>query len=243
VKVDPKSVRAFESSPAFEAWLAKHHDREREIFLRIYKKGSGTPTVTNEEAIDAALCWGWIDAIRKAYDESSFLQRFTPRGAKSRWSEINRDRVERLTRAGRMTPHGQRHVDAAKADGRWEAAYAPPSRVEIPPDLMRAIEAEPRALATFRTLNRQNIFALAYRTHHLKTPEGRARRIRAFVDQLKRGEAPHPNPVSKRDSAKKSATEKAPKTPTKVAKKAGKVAAKKATKTVAKKSRVAARKS
>lgn len=229
MKVDPKSIRAFESSAAFEAWLAKNHDREREIFLRIYKKGSKTPSVTNEEAIDVALCWGWIDAIRKAYDEASFLQRFTPRGAKSRWSDINRSRVERLTRAGRMTPHGQRHVDAAKADGRWDAAYAPPSRTEVPPDLMRAIEAEPRALATFRTLNRQNVFALAYRTHHLKTAEGRAKRIRAFVDQLKRGETPHPNPPSKRADGKKG-------TASITAKKAGKPASKtKATKKLTKK--------
>ena len=207
MKVDPKSIRAFETSAAFEAWLAKHHDREREIFLRIYKKGSGVQSVTNEEAIDVALCWGWIDAIRKAYDEVSFLQRFTPRGAKSRWSEINRGRVERLTRAGRMTPHGQRHVDAARADGRWDAAYAPPSRTEVPADLMRAIEAEPRALATFRTLSRQNLFALAYRTHHLKTPEGRARRINAFVEQLKRGETPYPNSASRK--AEKKTSEKA----------------------------------
>jgi uncharacterized protein YdeI (YjbR/CyaY-like superfamily) len=203
MKVDPKAIRAFKNSAAFETWLSKHHDSEREIFLRLYKKGSGVPSVTNEEAIDVALCWGWIDAIRKAYDEASFLQRFTPRGAKSRWSEINRGRIERLTRAGRMTPHGQRHVDAAKADGRWDAAYAPPSRTVIPPDLMRAIEAEPKALATFRTLNRQNTFALAYRMHHLKTAEGRAKRISAFVAQLKRGEAPYANPVSKRDAGKK----------------------------------------
>jgi uncharacterized protein YdeI (YjbR/CyaY-like superfamily) len=219
MKVDPKSIRAFKNSAAFEAWLEKNHDRATEIFLRIYKKGSGIPSVTNEEAIDAALCWGWIDAIRKAYDDDSFLQRFTPRGPKSRWSEINRGRVERLKRAQRMTPHGQRHVDTAKADGRWDAAYAPPSKMEVPEDLRRAIEAEPQALATFRTLNRQNVFALAYRVHHLKTAAGRAKRISAFVEQLKSGGMPHPPPASKPAAGKKKAATKKAAT-TKVTKRA-----------------------
>ncbi len=214
MKVDPKSIRSFKNSAAFEAWLEKNHDREREIFLRIYKKGSGVPSVTNDEAIDAALCWGWIDAIRKAYDEESFLQRFTPRGPKSRWSEINRARVERLTNAGRMTPHGQRHVDAAKADGRWDAAYAPPSKMEVPEDLQRAIEAEPKALATFRTLNRQNLFSLAYRMHHLKTAAGRAKRISAFVAQLKRGDMPYPTPAPKSEVGKSKAGKKKATKPT-----------------------------
>jgi uncharacterized protein YdeI (YjbR/CyaY-like superfamily) len=215
VKVDPKAIRAFKNSAAFEAWLEENHDRATEIFLRIYKKGSGIPSVTNEEAIDAALCWGWIDAIRKAYDDDSFLQRFTPRGPKSRWSEINRSRIERLTRAGRMTPHGQRHVDAAKADGRWDAAYAPPSKMDVPEDLRRAIEAEPKALATFRTLNRQNVFALAYRVHHLKTAEGRAKRISAFVALLKSGGMPHPPSASKPATGKKKAATKKAATATK----------------------------
>src|SRR5688572_27420831 len=138
------------------------------------------PSVTNEEAIDAALCWGWIDAIRKAYDDDSFLQRFTPRGPKSRWSEINRGRIERLTRAKRMTPHGQRHVDAAKADGRWDAAYPASSTLTVdglPDDLRAAIDANPRAKKTLATLNKQNLFALVFRTSALKTPEGRARKI------------------------------------------------------------------
>ena len=193
-KVDPEAIRPFASSSAFESWLSKHHDRAPEIFVRIYKKGSGVPSVTYDEAVDVALCWGWIDAVRKSYDEESFLQRFVPRGPKSRWSQVNRKRVERLSKAGRMTPHGKRHVDAAKADGRWASAYAPASRLEVPPDLVAAIEAEPKALATFRTLNRQNLYALAYRIHHLKTPEGREKSIRAFVAKLERGETPHPNP-------------------------------------------------
>src|SRR5687767_345681 len=122
---DKKKIRSFRSEAAFEKWLAKNHARETELWLRLYKKGSGVPTLTPAQAIDVALCWGWIDGIRKGLDELSFLQRFTPRRAKSVWSQINRDNVARLTAAGRMTPHGQRQVDVAKADGRWDAAYAP----------------------------------------------------------------------------------------------------------------------
>ena len=120
----------------------------RELWLKIHKKGSGLPTVTNAQALDVALCWGWIDGIRKSLDEQSFLQRYTPRRARSVWSQINRDHVARLTAAGRMTPHGQRQVDAAKADGRWDAAYAPirsANQATIPEDLRAAIEANPRA--------------------------------------------------------------------------------------------------
>ena len=143
------------------------------------------------QALDVALCWGWIDGIRKAFDERSFLQRYTPRRAQSIWSQINRDHVARLTAAGRMTPHGQRQVDAAKADGRWDAAYAPirsASAATIPADLRAAIEANPRARKTFRTLGRMNLFALAFRTNNMKTPAGRARKIAALVAMLARGE-------------------------------------------------------
>ena len=143
------------------------------------------------EALDVALCWGWIDGIRKAFDNRSFLQRYSPRTARSVWSQINRDHVARLTAAGRMTPHGQRQVDAARADGRWDAAYAPirnATRATIPADLRAAIEASPRARRTFRTLGRQNLFALAFRTNHMKTPAGRERKIAALVEMLERGE-------------------------------------------------------
>ena len=122
---DPKRIKTFRTAAAFEAWLRANHDRQPELWLKIHKKASGLPTVTAAEALDVALCWGWIDGIRKSFDERSFLQRYSPRGGKSIWSQINRDHVARLTAAGRMTPHGQRQVDAAKADGRWDAAYAP----------------------------------------------------------------------------------------------------------------------
>jgi uncharacterized protein YdeI (YjbR/CyaY-like superfamily) len=188
---DKRRIKSFRSEAEFEDWLSKHHDCESELWLKIHKKDSGLPSVTNAEAIDVALCWGWIDGLRKAFDERSFLQRFSPRKAKSLWSQINRDKCAKLIAAGRMTRHGRRHVDAAKADGRWEAAYAPirsATPASIPKDLRAAIEASPRARKVFETLNRQNLFALAFRTNHMKTPEGRARKITALVAMLERRE-------------------------------------------------------
>jgi uncharacterized protein YdeI (YjbR/CyaY-like superfamily) len=188
---DPAKIRAFRSEAAFEAWLRAHHARETEIWLRIYKKGAGRPTVTSAQALDVALCWGWIDGIRKAFDDESFLQRYTPRRARSIWSQINREHVARLTAAGRMKPSGHRQVDAAKADGRWDAAYAPiraATEASIPADLRAAIEADPRARQTFQTLGRMNLFALGFRTNNMKTPAGRARKIASLVAMLARGE-------------------------------------------------------
>jgi uncharacterized protein YdeI (YjbR/CyaY-like superfamily) len=147
--------------------------------------------VTHKQALDVALCWGWIDGIRKGFDERSFLQRFTPRRSKSIWSQVNREHIARLTAAGRMTAHGHRHVDAAKADGRWDAAYAPmrsASEASLPDDLRAAIQANARARRTFKTLGRQNLFALAFRTNNMKTPAGRAKKIAELVAMLARGE-------------------------------------------------------
>jgi uncharacterized protein YdeI (YjbR/CyaY-like superfamily) len=188
---DPDKIKSFRTEAAFARWMAITHARETELWLRIYKKSSGVQTVTSAQALDVALCWGWIDGIRKSFDQESFLQRYTPRRARSIWSQINRDHVARLTAAGRMTPHGQRQVDAAKADGRWEAAYAPirsASAATIPADLRAAIDANPRARKTFGTLGRQNLFALAFRTNHMKTAAGRAKKIAALVAMLARGE-------------------------------------------------------
>jgi uncharacterized protein YdeI (YjbR/CyaY-like superfamily) len=188
---DSARIKAFRSEAAFEAWMKTHHARETELWLKIHKKGSGRPTVTYAQAIDVALCWGWIDGLRRAWDEQSFLQRFTPRRPRSIWSQINCGHVARLTAAGRMTPPGQRQVEAAKADGRWEAAYAPmrsASVATIPADLRSAIEANPRARKTFGTLGRRNLFALAFRTNNMKTAAGRATKIAALVAMLARGE-------------------------------------------------------
>ena len=208
---DPKKSKGFRSAAEFEKWLSKHHDRENELWLRVYKKDSGQPTVTTAEALDVVLCWGWIDGLRKAYDDSSFLQRYSPRKAKSIWSDINRENVARLTAAGRMTPHGQKHIDAARADGRWAAAYAPirsASADSIPKDLRAAIDANAGALKTFKLLNRQNLFALTFRTNNMKTPAGRAKKIATLVAMLAKGETIVPQrlgakPVAKKQSAGK----------------------------------------
>jgi uncharacterized protein YdeI (YjbR/CyaY-like superfamily) len=195
---DPAKIRTFRNEAAFEAWMKKNHARETEVWVKIHKKGSGLPSVTNAEALDVALCWGWIDGIRKSFDDQSFLQRYSPRRARSVWSQINRDHVARLTAAGRMTPHGQRQVDAAQADGRWQAAYAPmrsATAATIPADLRAAIEADPRARETFARLGRQNLFALAFRTNNMKTPAGRERQIATLVAMLARGETIVPEPT------------------------------------------------
>jgi uncharacterized protein YdeI (YjbR/CyaY-like superfamily) len=188
---DKEKIKSFRTEAALERWLSTNHDRETELWLRIFKKDSGVATVTPAQALDVALCWGWIDGIRKRFDDRSFLQRYTPRGAKSVWSQINRDHVARLTAAGRMTPHGQRQVDAAKVDGRWHTAYAPirsTTEATIPSDLRTAIEASPRARKTFRTLGRMNLFALAFRTNKMRTPAGRAKKIAELVAMLERGD-------------------------------------------------------
>jgi uncharacterized protein YdeI (YjbR/CyaY-like superfamily) len=192
---DSRKIKTFRTEAAFESWMRRNHAREDEVWVRIYKKGSGVASITIAEALDVVLCWGWIDGIRKAFDEESYLQRYTPRRAKSIWSQINRRHIARLTKAGRMTPHGQKQVDAAKGDGRWDAAYAPMRRAvkeDFPADLRKAIEASPRARKTFQSLGRQNLFALAFRTTTMKTAAGRARKIAALVDMLERGETPYP---------------------------------------------------
>lgn len=210
---DPKKIKSFRSAVEFERWLSKHHARENELWLRVFKKGSGKPTVTTAEALDVVLCWGWIDGLRKSYDEASFLQRYSPRKPKSVWSDINRKNVARLIEAGRMTPHGQKHIELAKADGRWAAAYAPirsASKETIPPDLRAAIDANARARKTFESLNRQNLFALTFRTNNMKTPAGRAKKIAALVAMLAKGETIVPQRVDMKPAAKQVSSRKKP---------------------------------
>ena len=192
VTVDPARIREFATAAGFYAWLADHHASEPEVWIKIHKRASGLPSITPTEAIDVALCWGWIDAIRKGLDATSYLQRYTPRGRKSTWSRINVDNVARLIAEGRMTPHGLAHVEAARADGRWQRAYAGTRDMVIPADLQAAIDADPAARATFATLNAQNRYALAFRLHNLKTEAARARNIARFVEMLKRGETIYP---------------------------------------------------
>ncbi len=188
---DPATIKSFRTDAAFGAWLKAHHASATEIWIKVHKKNSGLPSITTAQALDVALCWGWIDGLRKSLDAQSFLQRYSPRRPRSLWSQVNRDHVARLTAAGRMTPHGQQQVDAAKDDGRWAAAYAPirsASAATIPEDLRAAIHADPRARTTFRTLGRMNLFALTFRTTNMKTPAGRAKKIAELVAMLARGE-------------------------------------------------------
>ena len=192
VKVDRAKVKTFENAVAFNKWLGVHHHGEDEVWIRIYKVGSGLKSITPKEAIDVCLCWGWIDAVRKRLDDKSYLQRYTRRRDRSIWSQINVDNVTRLIAEGRMTEHGLKEVEAAKADGRWDRAYGSGKKMTIPDDLQAAIDAERQAKRMLSTLSAQNRFALAFRVHNMKTVAGRKKKIAAFVDMLKRGETIHP---------------------------------------------------
>lgn len=202
VVVDPAKVHEFPTFDAFYQWLAANHASADEVWIRMFKKASGVATISPKEAIDAALCWGWIDAIRKGNDEVSFFQRYTPRGRKSVWSRVNVDNIARLERTNMMTHHGRAHVEAAKSDGRWDRAYGANTRdMPIPPELAAAIAAEPLAQQMFDVLTAQNRFALAFRIHNLKTEAGRKKRIAAFVDMLKRGETIYPQKAGRPESS------------------------------------------
>ena len=192
VTVDASKVHEFADEASFSRWLARHHDKEDEIWIRIHKVGSGLPSITPKQAIDVVLCWGWIDAVRKGLDDTSYLQRYTPRRGKSIWSQVNVANVARLIEEGRMTPHGLAQVEAAKADGRWDRAYASGKAMKIPDDLQAAIDAEPKAKKMLSHLSEQNRFALAFRMHNMKTEAGRRKKIVAFVAMLARGETIYP---------------------------------------------------
>lgn len=187
----PKSDDALEffAKPAdFERWLRKHHARESCIWVKYAKKKSGIPSIDWNQAVDVALCYGWIDGQAKSLDETYSLQRFTPRGSRSRWSKLNRERVARLTSAGLMQPAGLAEVERAKADGRWDAAYDSPATAKVPPDLAQALAKSAKARKFFDSLSSTNRFAILYRLQDAKKPETRARRLAKFVDMLKKGE-------------------------------------------------------
>ncbi|MFI7587819.1 YdeI family protein [Spongisporangium articulatum] len=177
----------FPDAASLEAWLEAHHASAPELWLLLPKKGCPEPSVTHRETLDLMLCFGWIDAIRKTWDEHFFRQRYTPRRARSRWSQVNVARVGELTEAGLMRPSGLAEVERARADGRWAAAYAPPSRATVPDDLQAALNANPAAAAFFLTLSSQNRFAILYRVGDAKRAETRARRIANFVADLAAG--------------------------------------------------------
>jgi uncharacterized protein YdeI (YjbR/CyaY-like superfamily) len=182
----------FPSAEAWRAWLEQHHADPAGVWLKIAKKGRGIDTVTHAQALEEALCFGWIDAVRHAHDEDYFLQRFVPRRPRSKWSQVNRAKVTALTEAGRMHAAGLAEVERAKADGRWDAAYAPQSQATVPDDLQAELDARPKAKATFATLKSQNRYAILYRLRDAKRPETRARRLQQFVEMLERGETPYP---------------------------------------------------
>jgi uncharacterized protein YdeI (YjbR/CyaY-like superfamily) len=177
------------SSSEWERWLTKNCDSVSEgVWLRFFKKGQPEATFAYAEAVEVALCFGWIDGQSKPYDAVSRVQRFTPRRPRSVWSKINRERAERLIASGRMQPSGLREVDAAKNDGRWDNAYDPPSTATIPDDFLRELRKNKKAFAFFATLNKRNTYPVAYRLQTAKTPETRARRMQAIIEMFARGE-------------------------------------------------------
>ena len=189
---DSLQILSFESVEKWEAWLAENYSRPEGLWLRIYKKGSGLPTVTYHEALDSALCWGWIDGQKKPFDDKSWLQKFTPRRPRSRWSKNNTRHAERLVAGGRMKPSGLKEIAAAKADGRWEKAYSSPAAAEMPEDFLQALEGNREAKAFFETLSKRNTYAIAYRLQDAKRPETRQRRLLQILAMLERGEKFYP---------------------------------------------------
>jgi uncharacterized protein YdeI (YjbR/CyaY-like superfamily) len=181
----------FKTAKAFESWLKKHHATSDGLWLRIARKGAAEPSVTYPEAIEIALCWGWIDGQKKGLDGQHFLQRFTPRRARSIWSKINVAKVATLIEAGRMQASGQAQIDAAKADGRWDNAYDGARTSTVPDDLQAALDASPKGKAFFATVNATNRYAVLWRVQTAVKPETRAKRIAQLVDMLARGEVVH----------------------------------------------------
>jgi uncharacterized protein YdeI (YjbR/CyaY-like superfamily) len=185
---DGKPILAFASQAEWEAWLDAQHASSDGVWLKFAKKGSGVESVVYAEALEVALCYGWIDSQVKSLDERFYLQKFTPRRARSKWSRVNRDNIEELTKQGRMKPAGLAQVELAKADGRWEAAYASPANIEVPDDLQAALDDNPKAAEFWAGLNKSNRFAILYQLQDAKKPETRARRLDKFMGMLERGE-------------------------------------------------------
>jgi len=181
-----------ETPSEFARWLSSHHASSRGIWLRLMKKASGSASVTYQEALDVAIAWGWIDGQLKPFDEHSWLRKFSPRGPRSTWSKINRDKALALIASQQMQPPGLEQVEQAKRDGRWEAAYDSQSKATVPPDLTAALALSPRAAAFFQTLDARNRYAVLYRVQTPKKPETRERKIRELVAMLERGEKIHP---------------------------------------------------
>jgi uncharacterized protein YdeI (YjbR/CyaY-like superfamily) len=181
----------FTSPKTFETWLAKNHEKTKGLWLKIFKKDSGIKTITYAEALDVALCYGWIDGQKQSFDESAWLQKFTPRSAKSIWSKINTGHVERLIKEGRMKPAGLKAIEQAKADGRWERAYDSPGNVTIPEDFLKELRKNKKAEAFFKTLNKTNLFSISFRLQTAKKQETKEKRMKQIIEMLSKGEKFH----------------------------------------------------
>jgi uncharacterized protein YdeI (YjbR/CyaY-like superfamily) len=188
---DELPIVLFPTPAKLEAWLEREHASAPGLWLKIAKKGSGVTSVSYAEALEVALCFGWIDSQKRGFDEKCFLQRFTPRRPRGRWSRINREKAEALIASGAMQPSGLVQVEAAKADGRWDAAYEGQRTAEVPPDLQRELDRNPAAREFFATLDSANRYAIVYRLGEAKKQQTRERRLRKFVEMLERGEKIH----------------------------------------------------
>lgn len=187
----PLPIRRFATAAAWERWLAGHHTDSPGLWLRIAKVSSDLRSVTYAEALDVALCYGWIDGQKKSFDDSSWLQKFTPRGKRSIWSKVNCGKIERLTQEGRMQPAGLAAVARAKDNGQWDAAYDSARTATVPPDLQRALDRRPKAKAFFATISSANRYAILFRIQTVKRAATRERKIAKYVDMLERGETIH----------------------------------------------------
>ncbi len=187
---DGKPILGFASPRQWEAWLEAEHEGSDGVWIKFAKKGSGEESLLYAEALEVALCYGWIDSQVSRYDERFYLQKFTPRRPRSKWSQLNREKVEALAREGRLRPAGSEQVELAKADGRWEAAYASPANAEVPDDLRAALGASPKAAESWAGLSKSSRYAILYQLQDAKRPETRARRLRKFLGMLERGEKP-----------------------------------------------------
>ncbi len=185
-------IISFTTPAKFRSWLTKNQSKADGLWLRLFKKGSGEKSITYAEALDEALCHGWIDAQKRSYDEISWIQRFTPRRTRSGWSKINTGHAERLIKEERMTATGLQQIEAAKADGRWTAAYDSPRNAAPPEDFLKALGKDKKAKAFFETLNRSNVYAIVYRLQTAKKPETREKRMAMILGMLSRGEKFHP---------------------------------------------------
>ena len=190
-KLNTVPVIEFKTTRTFETWLNKNHDNSTGLWLKIFKKDSGKKTISYAEALDVALCYGWIDGQKQAHNEEAWLQKFCPRSAKSIWSKINTGHVERLIHEGRMRPSGLEAVEKAKADGRWEKAYDSPSKMTLPEDFLKALSKNKKAETSFKSLNKTNLFSIGFRLQTAKKQETREKRMKEIIEMLAKGEKFH----------------------------------------------------